>query len=243
MIFQYNIQERKAQKILAGKENFSTLLALGKTGDYTGVVGHCPNNTKEVTIMPRIRMAEEKDAAALLDIYRPYIATTVTFEYEVPTVEEFTRRVRHTLEHYPYLLCEENGKVLGYAYAHRARERAAYQWDAELSVYISGDEHGRGIGRALYSALMELVAAQGVRNFYGVITGENTRSIRFHEELGFTLAGVHHRTGYKNGKWLDVVDMERCLEGVDPPAPVRGMDVLTEQQREEILCRYAKTIR
>ena len=193
--------------------------------------------------MPRIRMAEEKDAAALLDIYRPYIATTVTFEYEVPTVEEFTRRVRHTLEHYPYLLCEENGKVLGYAYAHRARERAAYQWDAELSVYISGDEHGRGIGRALYGALMELVQAQGVRNFYGVITGENTRSIRFHEELGFTLAGVHHRTGYKNGKWLDVVDMERCLEGVDPPTPVRGMDVLTEQQREEILCRYAKTIR
>ncbi len=193
--------------------------------------------------MLRIRMAEEKDAAALLEIYRPYIATTVTFEYEVPTVEEFARRVRHTLEHYPYLLCEEDGRVLGYAYAHRARERAAYQWDAELSVYISGDAHGRGVGRALYSALMELVEAQGVRNLYGVITGENERSIRFHKMLGFEVAGVHHRTGYKNGKWLDVVDMEKHIDGEDPPAPVRHMEELKREQIEEIFCRRAEEIR
>ena len=138
-----------------------------------------------------IRMAEVTDAPALLALYRPYIAATITFEYEVPTVEEFARRIAHTREAYPYLLCEEEGRVLGYAYAHRARERAAYQWDAELSVYVSGEAHGRGIGRALYAALMELVEAQGVRNFYGVITGENPRSIRFHEEL------CHHKA-YRN---------------------------------------------
>lgn len=193
--------------------------------------------------MPVIRMAEEKDAAALLEVYRPYIATTVTFEYEVPAVEEFAHRVRHTRQEYPYLLCEENGVVLGYAYAHRSRERAAYQWNAELSVYVSKDAHGRGIGRVLYRALMELLELQGVRNFYGVITGENTRSIRFHEQLGFTVAGVHHRTGYKNGKWLDVVDMEKLVEGQDPPAPVRRVGELAQKQVQEILCRYTNEIK
>ena len=193
--------------------------------------------------MAVIRMAEEKDAAALLEVYRPYIATTVTFEYEVPTVEEFTRRVRHTLEGYPYLLCEEKGEVLGYAYAHRAKERAAYSWDAELSVYVSDKAHGRGIGHALYSALMELVTMQGVRNFYGVITGENTRSIRFHESFGFTVAGVFHRTGYKNGKWLDVIEMEKCLEGEDPPAPLIPAAMLAQETVAEVLCRHTKEIR
>lgn len=190
-----------------------------------------------------IRMAEVTDAPALLALYRPYIATTITFEYEVPTVEEFTRRIAHTREAYPYLLCEEEGRVLGYAYAHRAKERAAYQWDAELSVYVSADARGRGIGRALYAALMELLALQGVRNLYGVITGENTGSIRFHERLGFTVAGVHHRTGYKNGRWLDVVDMEKHMEGEDPPAPLRRTEELDGAQLREILCRRAKEIR
>lgn len=193
--------------------------------------------------MPVIRMAAEKDAEALLEVYRPYIATTVTFEYEVPTVEEFAQRVQKTLQHYPFLLCEENGRVLGYAYAHRERGRAAYQWNAELSVYVSADAHGRGIGRALYGALMELAALQGVRNVYGVITGENDRSIRFHEELGFSAAGVHHRTGYKNGSWLDVVDMEKCLQGEDPPAPVMRTEELDKGQVAEILFRHAEAIK
>ena len=192
--------------------------------------------------MPVIRMAEEKDAEALLEVYRPYIETTATFEYEVPTVEEFARRVRDIRRHYPYLLCEENGRVLGYAYAHRARERAAYQWNAELSVYVCGDAHGRGIGRALYSALIELTELQGVRNLYGVITGENTGSVRFHETLGFTVAGIQHRTGYKNGKWLDVVDMEKCLEGEDPPFPVRNVEELAMELVKEILDRRAGEI-
>lgn len=193
--------------------------------------------------MPLIRIAEVKDAGELLAVYRPYIATTVTFEYEVPTEEEFARRICSTLEGYPYLLCEENGEVLGYAYAHRAKERAAYQWDAELSVYLRECAYGRGIGRALYCALMELLQAQGVRNLYGVITGENQRSIQFHEQLGFTVAGVHHRTGFKNGRWLDVIDMEKHLPGEDPPAPVRAVTTLEEVLVEEILARYTKTIR
>lgn len=175
---------------------------------------------------PRLRMAEEADAAALLAVYLPYMATTITFEYTAPSEEEFAARVRDTLRDYPYLLCEEEGQVLGYAYAHRLKSRAAYQWDAELSVYISAAAWGRGIGQALYGALLALLEAQGVRNVYGVITADNERSIAFHRGMGFSDAGVHHKTGYKNGRWLDVVWLEKRLGGEEPPVPVRPICTL-----------------
>ncbi len=184
---------------------------------------------------PEIRMAKETDAAALLAVYLPYMETTITFEYDVPSLEEFTRRVRSTLTEYPYLLCEENGEVLGYAYAHRFKPRAAYQWDAELSIYLSRAAYGRGIGKALYGALIDLLQAQGVRNVYGVITSDNERSLAFHERMGFSPAGVHHKTGYKNGKWHDIVYLERHLEGMDPPAPVRPVGALDEETVAKIL--------
>lgn len=171
-------------------------------------------------------MAREADAAALLAVYLPYMDTNITFEYTAPTLAEFTQRVRDTLRDYPYLLCEEGGQVLGYAYAHRLKSRAAYQWDAELSVYISDAACGRGIGRALYGALIDLLEAQGVRNVYGVITADNARSIAFHHSMGFTDAGTHHKTGYKNGSWLDVVWLEKRLGGEEPPAPVRPIGAL-----------------
>lgn len=174
-------------------------------------------------------MASEADAAALLAVYLPYMETTITFEYTAPTLEEFTLRVRDTLREYPYLLCEEDGRVLGYAYAHKLKSRAAYQWDAELSVYLSGDACGRGIGRALYGALIDLLETQGVRNVYGVITADNARSIGFHRSMGFTDAGTHHRTGYKNGRWLDVVWLEKRLGGEEAPTPVRPIGALTEE--------------
>lgn len=184
---------------------------------------------------PTIRMAKESDAAALLAVYLPYVETTVTFEYDAPSLEEFTRRIRSTLAEYPYLLCEENGEVLGYAYAHRFKPRAAYQWDAELSIYVSRAVYSRGIGRALYGALIELLQAQGVRNVYCVITSDNERSLGFHRSMGFTDAGTHHRTGYKNGSWLDIVYLERHLEGEDPPAPVRLIGSLPDGAVAEIL--------
>ena len=194
--------------------------------------------------MTCIRVATPADLPAILAIYAPYIKeTTFTFEYEVPTVEEFRRRIAHTLEGYPYLVCEEAGVVLGYAYAHRMKERAAYGWNAELSVYLSEAAARRGIGRALYAALMDITQLQGVRNVYGVITGENERSIRFHEALGFTVAGVHHQTGYKNGRWLDVVDMEKRLSGDDPPSPLRPFSSLEEEVVAQILRRHEQEIR
>ena len=184
---------------------------------------------------PRIRMAKEADGAALLAVYLPYMETTITFEYTAPTQEEFAGRVRDTLRDYPYLLCEEEGRVLGYAYAHRLKSRAAYQWDAELSVYLSREAYGRGIGRALYGALMDLLERQGVRNVYGVITADNERSIRFHRSMGFTDAGVHHKTGFKNGSWLDVVWLEKRLGGEEPPVPVRPIGQLGEETVASLL--------
>lgn len=190
-----------------------------------------------------IRLATEGDAAALLELYRPYIETTITFEYEAPSEEEFARRIREVLREYPYLVCEEDGRPIGYAYAHRHKERAAYQWDAELSIYVDRGAFGRGAGRALYGALMELLQRQNVRNVYGAITGDNERSLRFHRRMGFTELGVYHGTGYKCGRWLDVCWMEKQLSGRTPPPPVRPLGELPAGEVAALLARWTETLR
>ena len=111
------------------------------------------------------RFATEGDAEEILGIYKPYIEnTTITFEYEVPAVEEFRERIRETLEKYPYIVCTYDGKIIGYAYAHRIWSRAAYQWDVELSVYTDGNYAGNGIGKKLYKILIEILKLQNVVN-------------------------------------------------------------------------------
>ena len=114
-----------------------------------------------------IRRATEADAEALRSIYAPYVAdTTITFEYEVPSVSEFAGRIRAFGAEYPYLVCEKDGEAIGYAYADRVRERAAYDWDVELSVYLRQGTHGRGIGTVLLACLVELLEMQGIRHLY-----------------------------------------------------------------------------
>src|SRR5699024_8276889 len=115
-----------------------------------------------------IRRAAESDAPALLDIYAPYIRdTAITFEYDVPTAEEFVARIADILKTHPYLVCEQDGKPVGYAYAHRIRERAAYDWAAELSIYLAPEAQGQGVGTALYRCLVDLLAMQNLRILYG----------------------------------------------------------------------------
>ncbi|MGM9661755.1 MAG: GNAT family N-acetyltransferase [Oscillospiraceae bacterium] len=189
-----------------------------------------------------IRMATEEDAAALLEVYRPYIATPITFEYEAPSEEEFARRIREVLREYPYLVCEEDGCPIGYAYAHRHKERAAYQWDADLSIYLSEAARGRGAGRALYGALLELLQRQNVRNVYGAITKDNERSLRFHRRMGFAELGVYHSTGYKCGRWLDVCWVEKRLSGQTPPLPVRPLGELPAQEVQGLLRRWTREL-
>ena len=132
------------------------------------------------------RFAAEEDAEKILKIYKPYIEnTTITFEYEVPAVEEFKVRIRETLEEYPYIVCECGNEIAGYAYANRIWTRAAYQWDAELSVYTDGKFAGNGIGKKLYKILIEILKLQNVVNVYALVTYPNEDSEKLHNYFGF----------------------------------------------------------
>ena len=139
-----------------------------------------------------LRFADEHDAAACLAIYAQYIDTSITFETALPSEDEFAGRIRSYGAVYPWLIAEEEGKILAYAYAHRAQERAAYDWNAELSVYVSKNAAGRGLGTRLYRALLALLKEQGVRTAYGVVTMPNDASAALHRKLGFGLLGTYH---------------------------------------------------
>ena len=158
-----------------------------------------------------IRFADPGDAAACLAVYAQYIDTSITFETVLPSEAEFSGRIRSYGAAYPWLIAEEDGHVLAYAYAHRAQERAAYGWNAELSVYVSRDAAGRGLGTKLYTVLLALLQKQGVRTAYGVVTMPNDASSALHQKLGFRVLGTYHNTGYKNGRWLDVVWFEKPI--------------------------------
>ena len=166
-----------------------------------------------------IRIATEADVPAILEIYAPYVTdTTITFEYTVPTMEEFRARFLSVTRDFPWLVWEEQGQILGYAYACRPFERAAYAWCAEPSIYLKPDAQGKGIGRKLYLALEELLKRQGYRVLLALITGENTGSLSFHEKLGYTFAGELKGCGYKFGRWLSVFWMEKTMEVVQNSA-------------------------
>ena len=159
-----------------------------------------------------LRLARAEDAGQILGIYAPYVLdTAITFEYEVPSREAFARRVREVSAEYPYIVCLSDGRIVGYAYAHRHMERAAYGWNAELSVYIDRAHHGRGLGKRLYGALLELLTLQNVRNVYGGVTAPNPGSERLHESFGFVKLGTYYGTGYKRGAWHDVMWFEKRI--------------------------------
>ena len=165
------------------------------------------------------RTAAPADAKALLAIYTPYVEqTAITFEYDVPTLEEFTSRIQNTLRKFPYIIAEENNQILGYAYASPFKERAAYGWSVETSIYVKQDERQKGIGRILYDRLEEILKKQGILNVnacigYPQIEDEylTQDSVRFHEKLGYSMVGTFHKCGYKFGRWYDMVWMEKHL--------------------------------
>ena len=166
-----------------------------------------------------IRPATEQDAAALLKIYAPYVQNTaITFEYTVPTVEEFKARIANTLKKYPYLVAEQNGRPLGYAYTGPFKERAAYEWAVETSIYLDPSARKMGLGRQLYTALEAVSKAQGVLNFNACIACTNqpdehlnNNSLQFHHHLGFTTVGTFCQCGYKFGIWYNMVWVEKLL--------------------------------
>ncbi|MGI6069808.1 MAG: GNAT family N-acetyltransferase [Blautia sp.] len=166
-----------------------------------------------------IRRAVLEDAGEILKIYGPYIEeTTVTFEYEVPSLEEYQERMRRVMEKYPWLVWEEDGSILGYAYAGDFRSRMAFSWDCELSVYLRMDARGRGIGTRLYETLLEILKKQGYVNAYALICVPNVGSERLHDTFGFQEEGLYRGTGYKFHRWLDLSCRVKRLQ--DPKEPV-----------------------
>lgn len=152
-----------------------------------------------------LRIAAPGDAPALLAIYTPYVTgSCYTFETEPPTEEEFRERMRGIQRFFPYLLLEENGEILGYAYAHFFHERRAYQWLCETTIYVRQDCHRNGCATRLYNALLRILAAQGFCDAVAVLGCPNLPSERFHEHMGFALDMTYPQAGYKQGAWHDV---------------------------------------
>ena len=152
------------------------------------------------------RFAAPADSTALLAIYGQYLDTPTTFECVLPSEEEFAGRITAFGGTYPYLVWEEDGRIRGYAYAHRQAERAAYQWNAELSVYVREDRGRQGIGAALYKALIPMLRAQGLVNLYAIISLPNPGSEAIHRRFGFRKLGLYPKMGFKMGGWRDVVE-------------------------------------
>ena len=165
-----------------------------------------------------IRFATKEDISPMLEIYRPYVeTTTVSFEYTCPSLEEFTARFEKYTRQFPWLVWEEDGEVLGYAYACAPFTRMAYSWVAEASVYLRKDAHRRGIGTALYRALEAILTKQGYLTLYTLVTSENAASLAFHQAVGYEIRAVFPRQGFKMGKALGVTWLEKTLHFVEYP--------------------------
>ena len=161
----------------------------------------------------RIRLATFKDAPAIAEIYAPIVlATPISFETEPPDAQEFERRIAKVLTAHPWLVCEHEGNVTGYAYASRHHERAAYQWSVDTSVYIHSDFRRRGVGQALYTSLFSILVGQGFYNAYAGITLPNPGSVGLHESVGFKRLCIYRNVGYKLGSWYDVGWWELALQ-------------------------------
>jgi phosphinothricin acetyltransferase len=172
-----------------------------------------------------IRLVQLKDAEAILDIYKPYITSTATtFETSVPAVEAFEERIKTNTEKYPWLVAEDEGKIIGYAYASKHRDREAYQWCVECSVYVLEQYHHSGIAKELYTKLFELLQRSGYVNVYAGVTLPNPKSVAFHTKMGFEPIGVYRDIGYKLGQWHDVAWMVKTINPhrEDPPVPQKA---------------------
>ena len=178
-----------------------------------------------------LRTATADDAEMLLDIYAYYVQNTaITFEYEVPTVSDFRGRISAITDRYPYIIAFLGDTPIGYAYASRFKERAAYNWAVETSIYVRHDMHGCGIGRLLYTVLCRDLHEMGVINVNACIAyaGDcedeylTNGSVFFHEKMGFKCTAHFHRCGYKYGRWYDMVWMEKILSDYpDEPKPLK----------------------
>ncbi len=176
-----------------------------------------------------IRMATKADAKEILEIYAPYVKdTAISFEYDVPSVEEFSERINNILNKFPYVVAVENNKIIGYAYASSFKDRVAYDWAVETTIYLRQDCQGKGVGKKLYLALEKILKRQNILNLNACIAYTSTEnenltnaSMHFHERLGYKKVAHFTKCGYKLGKWYDMIWMEKIIgEHSAIPKPV-----------------------
>jgi len=187
-----------------------------------------------------IRIAEERDAQAIADVYAPAVSGHATsFELTPPDAAEMRRRMTTVLAQYPWLVCELSNAVVGYVYATTHRERAAYRWSVDVAAYVRPEAHRRGIARALYGALFDILTLQGYRNAYAGVTLPNPASVAMHEAMGFVRVGVYHQVGYKFGKWHDVAWFERQLAEhvLEPREPTAFSTFATSREVGAVIVR------
>jgi L-amino acid N-acyltransferase YncA len=162
---------------------------------------------------PTIRLAERTDVPGILEIYSPFILeTAVTFEESVPDEESFWKRIQEIMTELPFLVCEIDGRIAGYAYASAYRSRASYRWAKEVSVYVHPDFHRKRVAQALYTSLNEMVRYQGIADLLAIITMPNESSVAFHEQFGYRKCGEFSKVGYKLGQWQNVGWFELFLQ-------------------------------
>lgn len=160
----------------------------------------------------KIRLAKVEDMPRLLEIYSYYVKeTNISFEWEVPSLEEFTGRYTTMIEKYPYIVMEEDGVLVGYAYANTFKGRKAYNWSVETTIYLDKDYRGGGKGHALYIELEQYLKRQGILNVNACIVHPYSESVKFHTKMGFEMAGHFHKCGYKFDQWYDMVWMEKII--------------------------------
>ena len=178
----------------------------------------------------RIQPVKVEDAKDLLNIYAPYVQNTaISFEYDVPSLDEFRDRIKRISSRYPYIKAMEDNVILGYAYATTFKSRQAYDWSVEVTVYVRQTERRKGIGRSLYEALEEALVRMGILNMNACIAVPKEAdvhltmdSIYFHEKMGFQPVGTFHDSGYKFNTWYDMIWMEKMIgEHTDKPADVK----------------------
>ncbi|MEM7775527.1 MAG: arsinothricin resistance N-acetyltransferase ArsN1 family B [Pseudomonadota bacterium] len=180
-----------------------------------------PRNTENSEL--KIRVACPDDGAAIATIYVPIVRDTfISFEIDPPTAEDMSVRIASTLAQYPWLVAEDRGTVIGYAYGSAHRSRSAYQWSCDVSVYVDANSQGRGLGRLLYTGLLAILKRQNYAAAYAGIALPNDASVAIHERMGFRLIGVYPRVGFKHGSWRDVGWWHLPLADLsdEPPGPI-----------------------
>lgn len=176
-----------------------------------------------------IRKATVADVPAMLDIYAPHVLTTTnSFEYEVPSAQVFSDRLCTYSKQFPWLVWEEDGAVKGYAYASLPFSRPGYRWCCEVSIYLAPEAQRKGIGKKLYAVLEHILWQQGYRTIYAVVTGENEGSLAFHKQVGYEFFAAFPKCGYKFGKTLDVIWLQKQSDAVEMPThfPIPWTDIV-----------------